>query len=189
MRPTMLRLTGIGFLVLIVFLFGNRLAAQATTLTYDFSVTVFSGDLAGVSSTGSFSFDSSIIPDPIPFGGALVTGPGLLTDLQFAWNGINYDATSANAGFLIFYGPNMFTGCIGNHVSSVVCQVSGFSDSWAVTLNLDGSILPFLYATPGIGDGAGSYALVPEPSSLGLLGFGFSTVLFATRLRQKYTCL
>src|SRR5689334_4610810 len=56
------------------------LIGHSTPITYDFSVDGGStGALAGVHSSGSFSFDSSIIPAA----GGLLTRTGLLTDLAF----------------------------------------------------------------------------------------------------------
>jgi hypothetical protein len=48
--------------------------------------------------SGHFSFDSSIIP--VGGGGLFTTG--LLDDLALTWNGVTYDASTANTGDLQF---------------------------------------------------------------------------------------
>src|SRR4029077_18301496 len=49
-------------------------------------------------SLGTFTFDTSIIPS----GGGFVSIAGLFTQLAFAWQGFNYDETTANTGTLGF---------------------------------------------------------------------------------------
>jgi hypothetical protein len=73
-------------------------ATQAEPVTYSFSAIALEGPLAGGVETGLFTFEESIIP----VGGGLVEAVGLLTDLDFRWNGITYDETNANTGTLIF---------------------------------------------------------------------------------------
>jgi hypothetical protein len=70
-------------------------AAQATTITYDFSVAATNGPLSGTTANGTFSFDDVSVPV-----GSLVSATGLLTSLDFSWNGILYDATNANTGMM-----------------------------------------------------------------------------------------
>src|SRR5437879_4802299 len=71
---------------------------NATPITYAFTVTPWNGPLNGVSSTGTFTFDSSVIVA----GGGIVDATGLLTGLSFNWNGRSYNATTANTGRLVF---------------------------------------------------------------------------------------
>jgi len=73
--------------------------AWANLITYDFTVTAFSGPLAGVVAMGSFSFDESLVPAS---GNGSVSKQGLLADFSFVWNGIAYDETTANTGSLAF---------------------------------------------------------------------------------------
>ena len=84
-------------------------------VNYTFTVTATSGPLAGTTATGTFSYDtSSIVP------GGTNANTGLLTALNFTWDGITYNQTTANTGFLEFdttgaltqdlFGNNCFPG-------------------------------------------------------------------------------
>jgi hypothetical protein len=169
--PIMLRFTGSALLVLIVLLFADRPAAQATSLTFEFDITATSGPLTGISSSGNFSFDDSIIP----VGGGTLLAVGLLTDLQFSWNNINYDETSANTGFIDFDASGTFNNmCFGNSAGPGSCSVAAGTNQWFVVLSSNGSA-GFTYGIigdSGIGAGTGTYRSVPEPSTLLLLGAG-----------------
>jgi hypothetical protein len=91
-------------------LLATAAAAGATPITETFTVTATGGPLAGTSSTGTFTFDSSIIPS----GGGLVNGTGLLTDLSFDWNGTAFDETTAHTGSLSFHADGTFPRlCLG----------------------------------------------------------------------------
>jgi hypothetical protein len=70
---------------------------DASPITFSFSVTATSGPLDGITENGTFTYDSSSI---IP--GGANDNVGLLTDLNFTWNGITYNQTTANTGFLAF---------------------------------------------------------------------------------------
>jgi len=66
------------------------LASQSNSLrTYDFTVTADTGPLRGDVATGSFTFNSKIIPA----GGGSLLEFGLLTDLAFTWNGMFYNSS------------------------------------------------------------------------------------------------
>lgn len=160
-------------------------SAQAALLTYDFTVTATSGALIGESSNGSFSFDESIIPSVIPDGGVSVGAEGLLADLEFVWNGITYDETSANTGFFIFRPGRVFDACFGNNAGAGGCAVGALTNEWYVSLYSIGGG-QFAYATPEsfIGEGTVTYKRVPEPSILALIGTGIAG-LFATRSRPN----
>jgi hypothetical protein len=67
------------------------LVARSNSITYDFAVTANSGPLSGAVASGSFTFNSGIIPA----GGGLVPASGLLTDLSFTWDGVPYTASSS----------------------------------------------------------------------------------------------
>jgi len=69
---------------------GGVTAAFADTLTVQFTVQATTGSLNGTTASGSFSFDSSIIP----VGGKEIDQVGLLTNLSFTWNGISYTAAN-----------------------------------------------------------------------------------------------
>lgn len=146
-------------------------AAQATAITYDFTVDVTSGPLTGNVSSGTFSYDSSSIT---PGGHNLAAG--LLTALDFTFNGTTYNAGTANTGALEFDASgNLTFFAFGNNCAAGTCTVTGGTDQWFVTPGPSG----FIYSTPTSNQGfsgdvtyALSSASVPEPGTLGLFGLG-----------------
>ncbi len=118
-------------------------SVQAIPVNYKFSVTATSGPLMGVTAVGTFAFDSSIIP----VGGAHVPGAWLLTDLNFTWHGIAYNAATANTGWLDFNSLGYLTGVnFGNNHSAQGTQVDLGQEQWMASTNaafkysiLDGS--------------------------------------------------
>lgn len=156
-------------------------AAQATTITYDFTVHATSGPLAGTDSSGSFSYDSSVV---VP--GTLVPKMGLLTSLVFTFNGTAYDATTANTGWLGFDAAgnlNSFT--FGNACSAGSCGVQTKTNQWYAVKSF------FQYATTSVSGGfqgtvtwSRAGASVPEPGALGLFGFGL-LLLAGAGLRRR----
>ncbi|HET7133656.1 MAG TPA: hypothetical protein VFJ95_15490, partial [Gammaproteobacteria bacterium] len=126
MKTTILGLLGSALLA-------GPLAGHATPITYDFTVNGGpTGALAGVTASGYFSFDSSIIP-----AGAGLRGlTGLLTDLAFTWNGIFYDETTANTGSLSFDANGTLTGAIfGTACKPGGCDVSSRAIGWDINWN------------------------------------------------------
>ena len=73
-------------------------AADATPVNYTFSAT--SGPLAGTTAPSTFSYDTS----SIVLGGININN-GLLTALNFTWDGITYSRTNANTGGFISTRP------------------------------------------------------------------------------------
>lgn len=167
--------------------------AFAIPVYYDFSVTVPSGPLGPVTANGTFSFDSSIIPSL----GGQVSGPNLLTDLSFTWNGISYDETTANTGSLKFgVGGNLEDLMFGSAPGG--SGVTAGTNEWSLSFDtwwLGGPGGPeivdsyFYYALPTDGNiyfagtwnktGTGSFtpataAPVPEPSTFLLIGAGLA---------------
>ena len=145
--------------------------AEASPINYDFSVNVTSGPRSGTVANGSFSYDSSIAAN------ASNVGTGLLTGLNFSFDGKTYDATTANTGWMAFDSTGNLTYFLfgSNCSSSGSCSITWGTDEWWIWPGANG----FLYSVPGfIGTGKGNvtYALasvpVPEPSALGLFGFG-----------------
>ena len=142
--------------------------AQAAPLSYSFEVTATSGTLNGTTATGMFTFNDTIIPP----GGGPVYGINLLTDLSFTWNGISYDESSANTGWLTFdaSGKLIYPG-FGNNCNAGSCGVERISVQWYVTGDSY-----FAYSTgEEIGEGTSSFkpaAAVPEPTTMLLLGLG-----------------
>ena len=131
--------------------------ACADELTYDFTVTATSGPLSGTVSSGSFSFDSSVIvpagppatscrpaTSPCPPTGGDVAGSHLLDALDFTWDSIAYNATTANTGFLNFDSSgNLISFCFGDYAGSGGCAVRAGFEEWDV----DGS--EFIYMLTG----------------------------------------
>jgi hypothetical protein len=175
--------------------------ARADELTYDFTVTATSGPLSGTVSSGSFSFDSSVVvpagppaqscrpaTSPCPPTGGNVAAQDLLDALDFTWDSISYNATTANTGFLNFDASgNLISFCFGNHEGAEGaggCAVQTGFEQWTV----DGS--EFIYSVPGGNAywfGNVTFAPVsatPEPGTLVLLGTGLLGVL-ALGLRKS----
>jgi hypothetical protein len=166
-------------------LIGVSGVALSDPITYDFTVTATTGPLTGDVSTGSFTFDSSIIPA----GGGSLLLTGLLSDLSFTWDGIAYTSSTANTGRLVFnsagtlvyplFGTNCFVG---------YCYTS-FPEGW----ELGGP--GFLYFTPtsfetfsgtvSFSPDLAAPAAVPEPATLSLLALGLTGVGFMNRRKKK----
>ena len=147
--------------------------AEATPVTYSFSVTATSGPLDGTTAAGTFSYDtSSIVP------GGSNNNTGLLTALNFTWDGITYNQTTANTGFLDFNGSGMLTDDVfGNDCFAGGCNVFGGSEEWLFDF-----VFGFTYSVQGnpeAGNGSVTQSLVPEPSALALLGAGLAGLALA----------
>ena len=160
--------------------------ADASPITYDFTVTAKDGPFGGTTEQGMFIYDSSSI---LP--GASNVTKGLLTSLNFSWNGITYDQTTANTGFLNFdVSGNLVRAVFGNDCSAG-CIVPVATNTWSINLLPPGGPLEFFYAVPGnagLFTGSVTAALaVPaaEPSTLALLGLGCALVGAARRSRRK----
>jgi hypothetical protein len=168
-------------------------AALSAPVTYDFTVTAFSGPLDGDTANGSFTFNSAIAPP----GGGFAIGTGLLTSLAFTWDGITYTSATANTGFLEFNAAGAVirtlfgTDCFSNGA----CSTSEFNEQWFFAAP-DG----FAYVTPTTHGGTGTVSLflagsppppppppppsLPEPATLSLLALGLAGVGL-TRRRKK----
>jgi hypothetical protein len=148
-------------------LLAHSLAADAALVTYSFTVNGGpDGPLAGVSSDGFLSFDDSIIPA----GGGAVDGDDLLTDLEFTWDGVAYDETTANTGWLEF-GPNgrLQLAVFGTKCDAGSCEADHVNFDWIIDVPGE-----FTYGVGGerLYFGPVTYARVPEPATLALLGLG-----------------
>ena len=156
-------------------------AAMATPITYNFTVNVNNGPLAGTVENGTFTYDSSSV---IP--GSFNNATGLLTALAFTFNGIAYNAGTANTGILRFDGAGNLVGfAFGNNCVAGNCSVYRGTNQWFAQPGTGG----FLYSTPAFddyADGNVSFALasVPEPGALGLFGFGLLLLLGAAARRR-----
>lgn len=71
--------------------------SRAEVLTWDFSVLVTAGPGTGTTLSGAVSVDATGLPV-----GQGISQVGLLTDLEFAFDGTTFDETTANTGYLEF---------------------------------------------------------------------------------------
>ena len=157
-------------------------AASGSSIMYDFRVDATSGTLSGDTASGSFTFDS----DTIPSGGGTVGATNLLTALNFRWDGIIYNASTADTGWLTFNSKGRLTFfTFGNDCIALACTVNSPSTDWLASPGAVG----FVYSAGGpLGFGKVSYSLVTsvrEPDSLALLGLGLAAVGFVLRKRKS----
>ena len=155
--------------------------SNATPISYQFTVAATDGPLAGISSTGSFSYDdSSITP------GAFNDAVGLLVALDFTWNGIHYNQSTANTGQLWFRGDGrLIWPVFGNSCSPGTCVAIAGSEQWFV------NGLFFDYSVAGANSVfTGTVTTIPplvpgssisEPASVALLCVLLATALAARR--------
>jgi hypothetical protein len=165
--------------------------AAASPLTFQFGVTATDGPLIGATSSGTLTFDSSIIP---PAGG-LVSIAGLFTHLAFAWDGVNYNETTANTGELAFAtdgtlyavlfgtncGPSGFGCGVGNDRSLYPRQ-------WDFSFFVDAGAFQYITPTDPLGgpfNGSvtftGPVSAVSAPGTLSLLCGGLTLLAFCRR--------
>jgi hypothetical protein len=164
-------------------------AADASPVNYTFLVTATNGPLAGTTAPGAFSYDtSSVVP------GGINNNTGLLTALNFTWDGITYNQTTANTGRLGFDAAGMLTSdTFGTNCGPGICGVSSPGpEGWFV----DFPFLPvppvFVYHVEGVDgnfSGTVTQSLVvaaPEPPALALLGVAIAGLtLVGARRRQR----
>ncbi len=142
--------------------------AEASLISYSFTVTATSGPLNGTVANGTFGYDSSSITP-----GLTNAATGLLTTLNFTWHGIAYTEATANTGALVFDpSGTLLLMLFGSNCGVNTCPIPPGQEWW----NIAGAN-GFNYSTPTAGAGIGTVVLTqttgtPEPSSwvLGLLG-------------------
>jgi hypothetical protein len=165
--------------------------AVATPITYQFGVTATDGPLIGATSIGTLTFDHSIIPP----GGGFVEIAGLFTHLALAWDGVNYDQTTANTGTLGFGADGTLVYALfGTNCgpSGFGCGVGGdrnlYPHQW--DFNIFAGVGAFEYITPidpsgGPFDGnvtlAGPISSASTPGTLSLLCLGLALLMFRRR--------
>src|SRR3954463_11118834 len=81
--------------VIVMMALGISRPAAADPGTYQLFVAATTGPLLGQTSTGTVTFDSSIIPAA----GGQVIGPHLFTSVNFQWNNILYNASTTETSF------------------------------------------------------------------------------------------
>ena len=161
--------------------------ASASPITYDFTVTATDGPLSGTTEGGTFSYDSS----STVAGGGQNAGAGLLTALSFSWNGIAYDQTRANTGFLDFNASGELIRAVFGTDCAAGCIVPASTNAWAFNLSPAGGPLEFFYTVSGnagLFEGSVTAELAvpaPEPNTLALLGIGCAVVGAARRSRRN----
>lgn len=156
--------------------------AGASTITYDFTVTATSGPLDGVTENGTFSYDSSII---VP--GERINAAGLLTELDFSWDGIAYNQTTANTGALRFDASGDLTAAFfGTDCGPNLCESKPGTDDWTANMAFGLALGHFGYDTPdGSGLGLVSATLVPELPTWVMALLGFAGLGFAAARRAR----
>jgi len=154
--------------------------AAGAPFTYEFTVTATSGPLTGASSTGFFSYDSSGLTPNV-----FIFETGLLTALNFTWDGVTYNATTANDAFIAVDSTGALSSIMfGDNCTSSGCNVTG-PGQWSVVLNIS----DFAYQ-PSVGvEGFGTvtYAQVPEPATFTLLALGGSCLAAVVARRARFT--
>lgn len=178
-------------------LFLGAMAADATPITVDFSVT--SNDVsnpsygAGVVGTGYFTFDDSLIPAG---GSGHIGNPilGLPTlDFFFDWFGVSFDESSAAIATLTFADGVLTDWMIGSSYLPASCGFLRYActSSGGQQADFDGlgsGGIGFTDAKrPGLAYGRVQWSLrdaeIPEPGTLAL--FGLSAIALACARRRR----
>lgn len=153
--------------------------AEASPLTYDFSVVVTAGPAAPQTLSGWFSFDDALVQA----GQYVFASSNMLSGFSMDFMGTHYDATIAYLQALMFDAGGALNGfLIGNDcpIGAGFCWLDGSKSSWALTAGA------FSYATPlqqiWYGTEPPNYALrgLPEPASW-VLAMGALFAAFAIR--------
>lgn len=164
-------------------------AAWATPISYNFTVSNLTGPLAGNSYHGTFSYDSSIVvPGEVP-------GAPQLSDFDFTFDGVTYDAEMVETGLWEFDADGRFAwGWIRSKCVTDLCGFDARPYSWAAGLyEIEPGVQGyFAYSEAFFGRyiGMGGVEIfrnmdtppalhVPEPGAFGMFGLGV-LLLFGT---------
>lgn len=153
------------------------IAASATPITYGFTVTAIEGPLNGQTASGTFTFDSASI-----VAGGSNAQTGLLLDLDFSWDGIDYNESTANSGRLSFGNAgNLTLALFGTDCIAGPCSVAAGHEEWSAELSPQGG--SFSYATvttssvfSGTASISGPVIPTPEPGSIALLSIALASL-------------
>lgn len=145
-------------------------ASQAAPVTYDFTVKAIDGPRAGMTGSGYFTYNDTIVPS----GGGTLNQTALIDDLSFSFDGLNYDETTANTGFFYFD----TAGALGLATFGSDCSAgSCINDTDVVGFFVNANQFAYSVgggpgANTGIGNGFATLTLrnngVPEPATLAL---------------------
>jgi hypothetical protein len=144
-------------------LLASSVLAHSTPNTYRFKVNGgYSGPLEGQTAVGSFTFDSSIVPT----GGGHLAQMGLLTELSFTWDGVAYNALTANTGSMDFSstgGPESVI--FGDDCNAGTCSASYGTADWYIWLQAE-QPSNFVYGIPLFGLGVVSLLFLVRPKRM-----------------------
>ena len=167
--------------------------AHAVLITVDFSVTGTDPVNNGITASGSFSFDSSIIPA----GGGTIQefGVGLESDLLFVWDGTTWDESNAGVPVLTFDSNGVLTDFLvggapggfdsigmngtGNHPDDFFLYTVTGNNRYARNGDTNSGTLN-AYAFSNVTWSVRSES-APEPSAWALLGVGLLGLSMARR--------
>ncbi len=158
------------------------LVCHAAAVTYEFRVTGTDGALKGASSTGSFTFDDAIAP----VGGGQVRSLGLLSQLSFLWDGVNFTAAQANTGYLDFDSTGALIGFSIGTRQCDFCSLDGPNEWFMFVSPSSSEFGAFRADGASFTQGTVEFPFrsdVPEPAGLALAGLAL-TALVATRARS-----
>jgi hypothetical protein len=142
--------------------------AKASIISYDFTVTITSGVLNGHVDKGRFSYDSRSIPPS-----DVNSATGLLTALNFTFNGVTYNAHTVNTGSLIFDSADELSNDLfGTNCGPGSCSVDpDAGDEWFVS----GASFGYVSSRFKLGSGDVTYRRVsagPEPPTWAITAIG-----------------
>lgn len=166
--------SNIRFVAVLTLFFGLLTAAHAQTTDYSFQVNWTTGDLAGTSSAGSFSFDSALATP-----NARYYQTDLLSSFGFTVHGSFYDLSAVKTGFMVFDSNGQFRYLgVGTHCYPGGCPVMGTPNSLYLILSpnsgsntaaVNGNTYAISYGQTVLSTPVSS---VPEPSTAALWAVG-----------------